>query len=223
MRIEDQQEKVKEALDMCEIHWVVTEVPVEKIEEMRDELWEHLHEAVRDGKTVESVIGDNPVFFAEEWAAPIRPSKPFLWKISGWVAVGFSYAAFLLVAGHVGHWSLAFAVTPFLYMNAVALMLVSALAFGMGPPMSAGLRFEGSAFTKALLIAAVTVLTAAAVIGINVAVNLALHAGSAPLLHHWSWPATLIVVIVAFLVPSRPKQDLDRLPPRPNHRHPAES
>lgn len=213
-----QEERIRDALDMCEIHWITTEVPVEKIEEMRDELWEHLREAVRDGKTVESVVGDNPVFFAEEWAAPVRPPKPLLWKVSGWVSVNLSYAAFLLVVGHVWHWSPDFPVTPFLYLNAIGMMLLTSLAFGMGPPMSAGLRFEGTPFRQALLVGGLTALAAAAVVGVNVAVNLAVGGWGVSPLYHWSWPATLIVVVVACFVPPRPKQDLDGLPPRPDQR-----
>ena len=223
MRTEDQQEKVKEALDMCEIHWMVTGMPVEKIEEMRDELWGHLHEAVRDGKTVESVVGDNPVFFAEEWAAPVRPPTPFLWKLSGWVSINFTYAAFVLVVGHILHWSLDFPVTPFLYLNFIGIMLVSSLAFSMGPPMSAALRFEGSTPRQALLVGGLTALVAAAVVGVNVTVNLAIGAGGVSPLYHWSWPTTLIIATVAFLVPSRPEQDLDSLPLRPDQRYPTGS
>ena len=223
MRTEDQQKKVKEALYMCEIHWMMTEVPVEKIEEMRDELQEHLHEAVADGKTVESVIGNNPVFFAEEWAAPIRQPKPFSWKLTGWVSLSFKYAVLVLVLGHVWHWSLDFPVTPFVYLNVIGLMLISSLTFGMGPPMSSALRFEGSPLRQALLIGGIMALCAAVVVGTNLAVNLAVGAGDVSPLYHWSWPATLIVVAVVFVVPSRPKQDLSRLPLRLDHRQPKES
>lgn len=86
--------------------------------------------------------------------------------------------------------------------------------------MSAALRFEGSPLRQALLVGGLTVLAAAAVVGVNVAINLAIGAGGTSPLYHWFWPATLIVVAVAFLVPSRPKQDLDRLSPHPDQRRP---
>ncbi|PLS86395.1 MAG: hypothetical protein CYG60_07470 [Actinobacteria bacterium] len=75
MRVKDQREKAKEALDLCEMHWIATDVPVEKIEEMRDELYEHLQEAIHDGKPVEAVVGTDPIAFAEDLAAPVRPRK----------------------------------------------------------------------------------------------------------------------------------------------------
>ena len=59
---------------------------------------------------------------------------------------------------------------------------------------------------------------AAAVVGVNIAVNLAVGGGNVSPLYHWSWPATLIVGAAAFFVPSRPKRDLDKLPPRPDQR-----
>lgn len=111
-----------------------------------------------------------------------------------------------------------------MYLNAIGLMLVSSLAFGMGLPMSSALRFEGSPLRQTLLIGGVTALCATAAVGTNLAVNLAVGAGDVSSLYHWSWPATSIVVAVAFAVPSRPKQDLDRLlPRRPDQRQPNPS
>ena len=214
MRVKDQWEKAKEALDFCEMHWIATDVPVEKIEEMREELYEHLQEAIRDGKPVEAVVGTDPIAFAEEFAAPVRPRKSLKWKVLGLVTPQAGYAVFLLLIGHLWHWSLDFPVTPFVYMFALGAMLFSSLDFGMRMPLSASLRFDGPPLRQAVIVVLITTIAAAAIVGINLAVNF----GDASPLSHWSWRATLIVTVVAFVLPSRPKQDLDKLPPRPDQR-----
>ena len=212
MKVKDQQEKAKEALDLCEMHWIATDVPIEKIEEMRDELYEHLQEAIRDSKPVGAVVGTDPIAVAEELAAPVRPRKSLKWKVLGLVTPQAGYAVFLLLIGHLWYWSLDFPVTPLTYAFALGAMLFSSLHFGMKMPMSTSLRFDGPPLWQAFIIVGIAMLAAATIAGINLAVNV----GDAAPLAHWSWLATLIVTVVAYVLPSRPKQDLDKLPPRPD-------
>ncbi|MDP9458464.1 MAG: hypothetical protein M3Q60_22400 [Actinomycetota bacterium] len=214
MRVKDQREKAKEALDLCEMHWIATDVPVEKIEEMRDELYEHLQEAIHDGKPVEAVVGTDPIAFAEDLAAPVRPRKSPKWKVLGLVTPQIGYAVFLMLLGHLWYWSLDFPVTPLMYAFALIAMLFSSLDFGMRMPMATSLRFDGPPVQQAVIIVGITISAAAAIVGVNLAVNF----GDAGPLSHWSWPATLIVAVAAFFLPARPKQDLDKLPPRPDQR-----
>lgn len=74
MSVKDQQEKVKEVLAMCELHWAVNRIPEDKVLEMSAELEQHLREALRDGKPVEAVVGPDESAFAEAWAEESRPS-----------------------------------------------------------------------------------------------------------------------------------------------------
>ena len=60
-------------LEACERYWVKTHVPRRAIEEMTTELSSHLAEAETDGRSVESVVGDDLSAFAEAWAAERRP------------------------------------------------------------------------------------------------------------------------------------------------------
>ena len=214
MRVKDQREKAKEALDLCEMHWITTDVPVEKIEEMRDELYEHLQEAISDGKLVEAVVGPDPIAFAEELASPVRPRKSLKWKVLGLVTPQTGYAVLLLLLGHLWYWSLDFPVTPLMYAFALGAMLFSSLDFGMRMPMATSLRFDGPPLQQAVIIVGIAMSAAVVIVGINVAVNF----GDAAPLSHWSWPAPLIVAVIAFVLPSRPKQDLDKLSPRPDQR-----
>jgi hypothetical protein len=64
---------VERAVRECTRYWRRTDVPRDRIAEMRAELESHLREAVSEGRTVESVVGKDPSRFAEEWAREYRP------------------------------------------------------------------------------------------------------------------------------------------------------
>ncbi len=66
-------DRVIDVLEACERFWQKTHVPRRAIEEMTVELSSHLAEAEADGRTIESVIGDDLPVFAEAWAAERRP------------------------------------------------------------------------------------------------------------------------------------------------------
>jgi hypothetical protein len=57
----------------CERYWKRTGVPRDRIAEMRAELETHLHEAAREGRPVDSVVGPDVTAFAEGWAREFRP------------------------------------------------------------------------------------------------------------------------------------------------------
>jgi hypothetical protein len=65
---------VERAVSECTRYWKRTDVPRDRIVEMRAELEAHLREAVSEGRTVESVVGRDPSEFAEEWAREYRPA-----------------------------------------------------------------------------------------------------------------------------------------------------
>jgi len=64
---------MERAVRECSRYWKRTDVPRDRIAEMRSELESHLREAVAEGRTVESVVGSDPSRFAEEWAREYRP------------------------------------------------------------------------------------------------------------------------------------------------------
>jgi hypothetical protein len=65
---------VERAVGECTRYWKRTDVPRDRIVEMRAELEAHLRDAVSEGRTVESVVGRDPSGFAEEWAGEYRPA-----------------------------------------------------------------------------------------------------------------------------------------------------
>lgn len=66
----------------CERYWQAAGIPPAAVAEMSLELRQHLEAAVADGRSVESVVGDDPTAFAAAWAAEYRdapedaPSSP---------------------------------------------------------------------------------------------------------------------------------------------------
>lgn len=56
----------------CEKYWRSTGVPRREVASMREELRQHLDEALAEGRSVNDVVGASPAAFAESWAAERR-------------------------------------------------------------------------------------------------------------------------------------------------------
>ena len=56
----------------CEKYWRSTGVPRREVVSMREELRQHLDEALAEGRSVHDVVGASPASFAESWAAERR-------------------------------------------------------------------------------------------------------------------------------------------------------
>ena len=91
---------VDQTIAECARYWRDTGVPSDRVAEMRDELNDHLNEAVAAGQTVDSVVGPDLATFAEEWASayrsPLRTRPPEDEKS------GSSAAWILLTIGLIG-------------------------------------------------------------------------------------------------------------------------
>lgn len=97
----------------CARYWSDTGVPRQRVAEMRDELADHLAEALAAGETVDTVIGGNLAAFAEEWAATYRnplASRPthdgrarssalWIWMTIGLLGIAFAAVAILAPKG----------------------------------------------------------------------------------------------------------------------------
>jgi len=75
LRIRDR-EDIVDVLAQCGFPWLVRRIPEQRVDEMRDELHQHLREATGEGKPVESVVGHDVLAFAESWARVDRSSWP---------------------------------------------------------------------------------------------------------------------------------------------------
>jgi hypothetical protein len=67
-------DRVTLVVEDCVEYWRTTGVPRSAVAGMREELEQHLQDAVAAGKSVESVVGPDVLAFAEEWAREFRPA-----------------------------------------------------------------------------------------------------------------------------------------------------
>src|SRR5579872_6612039 len=65
--------QISDLIEACASYWELRGVAPESSNEMRLELEQHVMQAVRDGKSLEAVIGSNPPAFAEAWAREMHP------------------------------------------------------------------------------------------------------------------------------------------------------
>lgn len=56
----------------CEKYWRSTGVPRRQVASMRNELRQHLDEALAEGRSIDDVVGPSPATFAESWAVEHR-------------------------------------------------------------------------------------------------------------------------------------------------------
>lgn len=138
MRIRDR-EDIVDVLAQCEAHWLVNRIPEARVDEMRDELHQHLREATRDGKTVESVVGDDVLMFAESWVQESRPAWPMYRRVAWFGDLFATMVAVFAVLMHLLWWDLA---VPVRWSEA-ALLLVTGGICGVS---AARVRGLGSAW-----------------------------------------------------------------------------
>ena len=59
---------INTTLNACELVWKQQSIPASTIAEMRTELESHLREASGEGKSIDSVVGEDLNAFARSWA-----------------------------------------------------------------------------------------------------------------------------------------------------------
>ncbi|MGH2481465.1 MAG: hypothetical protein ACRDHW_17570 [Ktedonobacteraceae bacterium] len=65
--------QITDLVEACGSYWTLRGVAPERQQDMQLELEQHLAQALRDGKSLEAVVGSNPPAFAETWAREIHP------------------------------------------------------------------------------------------------------------------------------------------------------
>jgi membrane protein implicated in regulation of membrane protease activity len=104
---------VEQTVAECARYWRDTGVPAVRVREMRNELNDHLDEAVGAGQSVDQVVGPDLTAFAEEWATayrnPATPPPPkddrsgssaiWIWLTIGVLGIAFAAVAILAPKG----------------------------------------------------------------------------------------------------------------------------
>src|SRR6516225_9590946 len=67
------QQQIADLVEACTGYWELRGIARESSHEMQLELEQHLQQAVSDGKSLQAVLGPNPLAFAEAWAREMRP------------------------------------------------------------------------------------------------------------------------------------------------------
>ncbi len=197
MKMVDQQtqQQISDLVNACEGFWELRGIPQERRNEMRLELEQHLEQAVRDGKSLEAVVGPNALAFAESWAkeTPHQYSSGFSiilrWLVFDWLVYTLLFLSVIALFEHLVLLSPSF---PFSIAAAVSVALIGlctllqALAGFLSPRVKS--RENRQMLTFGVY----------AVMGLLIV--LVLHLTKAPLdmiLFHWDWPLTLLLTIGA--------------------------
>ncbi len=201
MNTNDQREEIKDVQAECEMHWLANSVPGDRSEEMADELGQHLEEAVKDGKTVEDVVGPDVSAFAESLAKEERPVWTVRDRVMKYVWALTFQAAFFAVAFHILTWTLHLPVNwvliPYLlYFSWPLSRLVLRPELSDTRPRWRSWLWLGAAV---LLIATVW-FTRDEVRVILEGINVALTGNVNGTLFTWPWYATLVLVVLNALI-----------------------
>ena len=200
------QQQIADLVEACAGYWELRGIACASNTEMQLELEQHLQQAVSDGKSLEAVLGPNPLAFAEAWAREMRPR---FWRGGAIILPGLAYALSIVSTTALISQLLAHA-PSFTFTVFAAYLLTGSGLLALLIPLGGFLspRIRTRAGREALLLAgvvlAVLVLRLA---GMKVNWSLALLS--------WSWPMTVLLLILAAFLFS-----LNRW--RPSHReHPS--
>src|SRR6266567_5780078 len=182
------QQQIADLAEACAGYWELRGIARASSNEMRLELEQHLQQATRDGKSLEAVLGPNPLAFAEAWA---REMQPRFWRGGAIALRGLVYV--LSIVSSTALLSQLLARAPsFTFTIFAAYLLISsgllALLLQLGGFLAP--RISTRAGREALLLAgvvlAVLVLRLA---GMKVNWSMALLS--------WSWPTTVVLLTLA--------------------------
>jgi hypothetical protein len=189
---------IREIVDACETYWVLSGIPRTQINDMLLELDHHLHAAVRDGKPINQVIGDDLQAFAAAWAEPNRVADGCRRALLAWGSPGLGLLLYLVLVRHLRERAFAFEVgwadiatlAILLPLGSAALPMLRSSA--MLAPRRSWWRHPWLLLTTQWLL----------VVALLVAVGLALRIFAPAVIFVWSWPLTLLLLIAASITTS---------------------
>lgn len=185
-------DRIGDVVMTCVLHWRLRDVPDARIGEMEEKLEGHLREAVESGRSVEGVVGDDPVAFAEEWAKEARAERSSLGRALGigeYLAFGLVFVA---AACHLLLWSAAFEVEVAMVVPVMLIVWagIRSRTSGVGREGSGDSGWTG--WVRALAITPLFFVPHAVAWAVTGEPN--------PKLFGWSWTYTLAALVVVVVL-----------------------
>lgn len=183
----------------CSFYWSRMRIPEDQIDDMRRDLDEYLEQALKDGRSVRSAVGEDVEEFAEAWAEehgaePDPRPEPVKDVVMGWVLSFSGCATVLATFAHLRDWSLH---VPVVWIAGIYLFIVAAW-FGQ-PVADLVARAKSWRYSpaKSMLAAGLVVLLMAAVAGVMALFFLVI---GPRVPFEWPWYATVVSALVALSV-----------------------
>lgn len=198
MTMVDQQthQQIADLVNACAGYWELRGIPAPRRKEMRLELEQHLEQAVRDGKSLEAVVGPNALAFAESWAreTPHRSSSGFVvilrWMALDWLPYALALVGLLALGDHLLLLSPSVTLTLEKGIVGVGFIGLFTLLQAVTGFFSPRIRSRDNRLLLAFGVYAV----------VSLLIVLILHVAHVPLngvLLHWDWPVTLVLILGA--------------------------
>lgn len=197
MKIVDQHthQQITDLVNTCASYWELRGIAQDRRNEMRLELEQHLQQAVSDGKSLEAVVGSNPLAFAEAWAReiPHRFSGGFTivlrWLVYRWLVYVLAFLGVVALFDH-----LIFLSPTFAFTTTHALSFAFFALFGLLEAVAGffSLRIRTREKRDLLMFSLYAL--------ISVLILVILRLVGVPLktpLFRWDWPITVLLLIGA--------------------------
>lgn len=198
MAVIDQQtqRQICDLVNACQGYWELRGISPERTREMREELKQHLEQALHDGKSLEAVVGANALDFAESWAreTPHQVARGFpvvlRWIILNWLPFALVLLTLIALSEHLLRLSPSFTFTFEDGFVSIALIGLYTALQGLIGFFTPRIKSRENRILIAFGIYAV----------IGVLVTVILRLLKVPLeatLFRWEWPVTLLISVVA--------------------------
>lgn len=195
MTIVDQetQQQITDLVNACGGYWELRSIPQQRRKEMRLELEQHLEQAIRDGKSLEAVVGPNALAFAESWAREMPHQFPrgfgliLRWLVLDWLAYALLFLLVIALFEHLILRSLSF---PFELTHLVAFAFIGVYTLLQAVSGFFSPRFRSRESRLRLTFGVYVV--------ISLLVLLLLSLARTPwqlVLFRWDWPFTLLLIL----------------------------
>lgn len=195
MQLADQHtnQRIADLVNTCASYWELRGIARERSTEMRLELEQHLQQAVEDGKSLDAVVGANPLAFAETWARelPHHPSGSvrivLRWLVYRWLPYVLAFFGGVALFHHLIVRSPTF---PFTTAHALILSFFALFALLEAVAgffsVRIGTREQRSLLTFVIYaLFSVLILVILRLAGVQLRTTL----------FHWRWPITVLALL----------------------------